>query len=101
MHLAREAGIKRFWEVPAAWRQALRGTEAPMVLSLLDEEDRSLLDGTYDGLGQGERDRPLQEAVRLHRARGWRRPEVAGEDLENMMQALLFQRSFGPERLRK
>jgi len=34
-----------------------------MLLSLLDDEDRALLDGMYDGLGQGERDR-------LFRARG-------------------------------
>jgi hypothetical protein len=30
-----------------------------MLLTLLDEEDRSLLEGMYDGLGQGERDRLL------------------------------------------
>ncbi len=71
-----------------------------MLLNVLDEEDRSLLDGMYEGLGQGERDRLLQETVRLLRARGWRRPELAGEDLEQMMQELLLQRSFGPERLR-
>ncbi len=71
-----------------------------MLLSLLDEEDRALLDGMYDELGQGERDRLLQEAVRILRARGWRRPELAGEDLEKTMQELLLQRSFGPERLR-
>ncbi len=100
VHLARDAGIKRYWEVPPAWRQALRGSEAPMLLSLLDEEDRALLDGMYDELGQGERDRLLQEAVRILRARGWRRPELAGEDLEKTMQELLLQRSFGPERLR-
>ncbi|GEM_PF-5230406 len=55
----------------------------------------------YEELGQGERDRLLQEAVGILRARGWRRPELAGEDLERMMQELLLQRSFGPERLRK
>ncbi len=41
VHLGREAGIQRYWEVPAAWRQALRGSEAPMLLNLLDEEDRN------------------------------------------------------------
>jgi hypothetical protein len=60
-----------------------------MLPSLLDEEDRSLLESMYEGRGRGER------------ARGWRRPELAGEDLEKMMQELLLQRSFGPEQLRK
>ncbi len=101
VHLAREAGIRRFWEVPAAWGSALRGKEAPLVLDLLDPEDQALLDGMYEGLGQVERDRLLQEAIRLLRARGWRRPELAGEDQERMMKELLLQRSFGPERLRK
>lgn len=101
VHLAREAGIRRYWEVPAAWRAALRGSEAPLLLDQLDPEDRSLVEGMYDGLGQAERDRLLQEAVRILRARGWRRPELAGEDLERMMKELLLQRSFGPERLRK
>lgn len=101
VHLARDAGIKRYWEVPAVWRSALRGTEGPMLVDHLDPEDLSLLEGMYEGLGQGERDRLLQEAVRILRARGWRRPELAGEDLERMMKELLLQRSFGPERLRK
>lgn len=100
--LARDAGIKRYWEVPAASRSALRGTEAPMLVDHLDPEDLSLLEGTYEGLGQGERDRVLHEAVPILRARGWRRPELAGEDLEKkMMREVLLQRSFGPERLRK
>lgn len=72
-----------------------------MLLTLLDEADRALLEEMYDGLGQGERDRLLQETVRILRERGWRRSELAGEDLERMMQELLLQRSFGPERLRK
>lgn len=72
-----------------------------MLVTLLDEEDRSLLDEMYDGLGQGERDRLLQEAVRILRARGWRRPELAGEDLERMMKEMLLTQRFGPERLRK
>ncbi len=101
VHLAREAGIRRYWEVSPAWRSALRGSEAPMLLTLLDKEDRALLEGMYGGLRQGDRDRLLQEAVRILRARGWRRPELAGEDLEKMMQELLLQRTFGPERLRK
>ena len=33
--------------------------------------------------------------------RWWRRPELAGEDLERMMKELLLNQSFGPERLRK
>lgn len=70
-------------------------------MTFLDEEDQSLLDEMYDGLGQGERDRLLQEAVRLLRALGWRRPELAGEDLERMMKELLLTQRFGPERLRK
>jgi hypothetical protein len=44
-------GIRRYWEVPAAWRNALRGCEAPMLLTLLDEEDRALLGGMDDGRG--------------------------------------------------
>ncbi len=99
--LARDAGIKRYWEVPAAWHEALRGADGPMLLDQLDPEDASLLEGMYEGPGQEERPRLLQEAGRLLRARGWRRPELAGEDLERMMKELLLQRSFGPERLRK
>jgi hypothetical protein len=72
-----------------------------MLVTVLNEEDRALLDGMYDGLGQGERDRLLQGAVRILPARGWRRPELAGEDPEQMMHELLLQRSFGPEQLRK
>lgn len=72
-----------------------------MLVTLLDEEDQSLLDEIYDGLGQGERDRLLQEAVRILRARGWRRPELAGKDLERMMKELLLTQRFGPDRLRK
>lgn len=70
-----------------------------MLLSIVDEEDGSLLAEIYDGLGQGERDRLLQEAVRLLQARGWQRPELAGEDLEQMMRELLLTQRFGPERL--
>jgi hypothetical protein len=55
----------------------------------------------YDALGQVERDRLLEEAIRILRARGWRRPELAGEDLKRMMQELLLQRRFGPQRLRR
>ena len=69
MHLVREAGIKRYWEMPPAWRSALRGTEAPMLVDHLDPENLSLLEGMDDGLGQGERDQLLQEAVRILRAR--------------------------------
>jgi hypothetical protein len=55
----------------------------------------------WEELGQGERDRLLQEAVRILRTWGWRRPELAGEDLERMMKELQMTQSFGPERLRK
>ncbi len=101
VYLAREAGIKGYWEVPAAWGSALRGKEAPLVLDILDPEDQAVLEGMYEGLARDERPRLLQEAVRLLRARGWRRPDLAGEELDKMMQELLLQRSFGPERLRK
>jgi hypothetical protein len=61
-----------------------------MLLDHLDPEDLSLLEGICDALGQGERDRLLQEAVRILRARGSRRLELVGEDLEKMMQELLL-----------
>jgi hypothetical protein len=63
VHLAWEPGIKRYWEMSTAWRMALRGSEAPMLVDHLDPEDLSLLEGVYEGLGQGARNRLLQEAA--------------------------------------
>jgi hypothetical protein len=66
-----------------------------MLLDLLEPEDQSLLEGMCEGLGQGERDRLLQEAAAPPD------PELAGEDPDSIMQELLLRRSCGPTWLRK